>query len=114
MVVGVAPVDGVKQSGTSPDGTPANETLLNRPTDIALAEDGTLYFTDVYNHCVRAVGTDGNVFTVAGVCGEKGFSGDGAAPTSARLKLPYGIELSGSALYVADTGNNRIRVVNLE
>jgi sugar lactone lactonase YvrE len=114
VVVGVAPVDGAKQSGTSPDGTPAGETLLNRPTDIALAEDGTLYFTDVYNHCVRAVGTDGNVFTVAGVCGEKGFSGDGAAPTSAHLKLPYGIELSGSALYVADTGNNRIRVVNLE
>ena len=58
--------------------------------------------------------TDGNVYTVAGRCGEKGFEGDGASPTGALLKLPYGIELSGSALYIADTGNNRIRVVNLE
>lgn len=114
IVAGVEPVDGVAQKGTSPDGTPATETLLNRPTDIALAEDGTLYFSDVYNHCIRQVTTDGEVYTVAGRCEEKGFEGDGGSPTEALLKLPYGIELSGSSLYIADTGNNRIRVVNLE
>jgi sugar lactone lactonase YvrE len=114
VVAGVEPVDGAPQSGNSPDGTPATETLLNRPTDLALGADGTLYFSDVYNHCIREVAPDGNVYTVAGRCGEKGFEGDGGPPTSALLKLPYGIELSGSALYVADTGNNRIRVVNLE
>ncbi len=114
IVAGVEPIDGVPQGGTSPDGTPATETLLNRPTDLALGADGTLYFSDVYNHCIRKVDPDGNVYTVAGQCGEKGFEGDGGPPTSALLKLPYGIELSGSALYVADTGNNRIRVVNLE
>jgi hypothetical protein len=114
LVAGVEPVDGKAQSGTSPDGTPATETLLFRPTDLALGADGTLYFSDVYNHCVRKVATDGNVYTVAGQCGAKGFAGDGGDPTKALLKLPYGIELSGSTLYVADTGNNRIRVVNLE
>ncbi len=114
IVVGVEPVDGVPQKGSSPDGTPATETLLNRPTDLALAPDGTLYFSDVYNHCIRQVALDGNVYTVAGQCGEKGFEGDGGSPTDALLKLPYGVELSGSVLYVADTGNNRIRVVNLE
>lgn len=114
LVAGVAPVDGKAQSGTSPDGTPATETLLNRPTDLALAEDGTLYFTDVYNHCVRAIGDDGTVTTIAGICGTRGFSGDGGSPLEARLKLPYGIELAGNELYVSDTGNNRIRVVNLE
>jgi sugar lactone lactonase YvrE len=113
VVAGVEPVDGKAQSGTSPDGTAATETLLNRPTDLALAEDGSLYFSDVYNHCIRKV-ADGEVTTVAGVCGEKGFAGDGGSPTEARLKLPYGIELSGDQLYIADTGNNRIRVVNLE
>jgi sugar lactone lactonase YvrE len=114
IVVGVEPVDGAPQGGTSPDGTPATETRLNRPTDLALAPDGTLYFSDVYNHCIRKRALDGNVYTVAGVCGQKGFGGDGGSPTAALLKLPYGIELAGSKLFVSDTGNNRIRVVNLE
>lgn len=114
IVAGVAPVDDAPQSGTSPDGTLATETKLDRPTDIALAPDGTLYFTDVYNHCVRKVATDGKVYTVAGQCGTKGGDGDGGPPTSAQLKLPYGIELAGSKLYIADAGNHVIRVVNLE
>jgi hypothetical protein len=114
VVVGVEPVGGVPQGGTSPDGTPATETRLNRPTDLALAPDGTLYFSDVYNHCIRKRDSEGNVYTVAGRCGEKGFEGDGGLPTQALLKLPYGIELAGSRLFVTDTGNNRIRVVNLE
>ncbi|HYJ09790.1 MAG TPA: hypothetical protein VEX18_12300, partial [Polyangiaceae bacterium] len=114
VVAGVEPIDGKAQSGSSEDGTAATEARLNRPTDLALAEDGTVYFSDVYNHCIRKVAPDGNVYTVVGICGEKGFAGDGGAPTSALLKLPYGIELADSTLYVADTGNNRIRVVNLE
>ena len=69
---------------------------------------------DVYNHCIRKRDPEGNVYTVAGRCGEKGFDGDGGLPTEALLKLPYGIELAGTHLFVADTGNNRIRVVNLE
>jgi sugar lactone lactonase YvrE len=114
IVAGVEPVDGEPQSGSSPDGTPATETLLNRPTDLALASDGALYFSDVYNHCVRKVTPEGDVYTVAGQCGKKGFEGDGGLATDALLKLPYGVELSESVLYVADTGNNRIRSVNLE
>jgi sugar lactone lactonase YvrE len=114
IIVGVEPVDDRPQSGTTPDGEAATATLLNRPTDLALGADGTLYVSDVYNHCIRAVAPDGIVRTVAGICGEKGFSGDGGPPAAALLKLPYGIELSGNTLYIADTGNNRIRVVNLE
>lgn len=114
IVAGIEPIDDVPQSGTSPDGTPAFECALNRPTDLALGDDGALYFTDVYNHCVRKIATDGNVYTVAGKCGTKGFEGDGGAPTAALLNLPYGLERSGQSLYIADTGNNRIRVVTLE
>lgn len=114
IVAGVEPVEGEPQSGTSPDGTPATETLLNRPTDLALGPDQTLYFSDVYNHCVRKVTPAGDVYTVAGQCGEKGFEGDGGPATGALLKLPYGVELHDSVLFVADTGNNRIRTVNLD
>lgn len=118
IVAGVEPVAGAPQKGTSPDGTVATEALLNNPVDLAIAPDGVLYFTDTYNHCVRSVvpGTGGGaatIQTVAGVCGTAGFDGDGTDPKAAHLKRPYGIELAGNQLYIADTGNNVIRVVNL-
>jgi DNA-binding beta-propeller fold protein YncE len=110
-VAGIAPVDGTPQRGYSGDGGPATEALLNNPVDLALAEDGTLYFTDVYNHCVRAIDPDGIISTVVGVCGESGTSGDGGPATAARLKRPYGLELTPTALHISDTGNNIIRSV---
>jgi DNA-binding beta-propeller fold protein YncE len=110
-VAGVAPVDRVPQRGYSGDGGPATEALLNNPVDLALAEDGTLYFTDVYNHCVRAIDPDGIISTVAGVCGQAGTAGDGGPATQALLKRAYGLELTSTALLISDTGNGVIRSV---
>ena len=50
--------DGAQQRGYSGDGGPATEAKLNHPVDLAFGDDGTLYFTDVYNHCVRAIAPD--------------------------------------------------------
>ena len=102
------------ESGYAGDGGPATEARLNHPTDLALADDGTLYITDVYNHCVRAIAPDRTIATVAGRCGEAGFAGDGDDPTTALLKLPMGIEWADGVLYVADSGNDRIRSIALE
>lgn len=113
-VAGVAPVNGVAQSGYSGDGGPALEAQLNHPVDLALADDGTLYFTDVLNHCVRAIAPDKTIRTVVGVCGTKGYAGDGALATAALLNRPYGVEwVAPNTLYVADTGNSVIRAVRL-
>src|SRR5690606_24942853 len=99
--------DGKPQKGYEGDGGPALDALLNFPVDLALAEDGTLYFTDVHNHCVRAIDRDGDIDTIAGVCGEKGFEGDGLPATEALLKLPFGIELvDDERLIISDSGNN--------
>jgi hypothetical protein len=56
------------------------EAKLNFPVDLALGDDGTFYFTDVRNHCVRAIDGSGTISTVVGICGEKGFEGDGGLP----------------------------------
>ncbi len=112
-VAGTAPVDGVAQTGFAGDGGQATEALLNNPVDLALGPDGTLYFTDVYNHCVRGIDGAGIIRTVAGTCGESGYAGDGGAATEALLKRAYGIEVAGDLLYISDTGNNVIRVVGL-
>src|SRR5690606_17178086 len=73
-VAGTPPKDGTPQKGYAGDGGPALEAKLNFPVDLALGDDGTFYFTDVHNHCVRAIDEDGDIDTVAGVCGKKGYS----------------------------------------
>src|SRR5918992_1536198 len=56
-----------------------------------------------------AVSGNGTFYTVAGT-GAAGFSRDGGAATAAQLFSPQGLALDGRGnLYVADTGNNRVR-----
>lgn len=112
-VAGQPPADGVPQKGYAGDGGPALDALLNFPVDLALGEDGTLYFSDVYNHCIRAIDPDGIVDTVAGQCEQKGSGGDGGPATEAHLKLPFGIEYVEGRLHIADMGNQVIRTVLL-
>ncbi|MCX5746808.1 MAG: hypothetical protein NT062_30415 [Proteobacteria bacterium] len=110
---GTAPMAGVAQSGYAGDGGPALDAKLNNPVDLAFGPDGTLYFTDVYNHCVRGIAPSGTIKTVAGKCGVAGYEGDGGPATEALLKRSYGLEVFDGVLYIADTGNQVIRAVRL-
>lgn len=113
-VAGQPPVNGAAQGGYAGDGGPALDAKINHPIDLAFADDGTLFFTDVYNHCVRAIAPDKTIRTVAGVCGQKGYAGDDGDATKALLNRPYGIEwVAPKTLYIADTGNSVVRVVAL-
>lgn len=112
-VAGTPPSDGIPQPGYAGDGGAAVDAKLNFPVDIAFGDDGTLYVSDVRNHCIRAIAPDGTIDTVVGVCEQSGFDGDGGPPDEALLNLPFGIEYSDGMLIIADTGNNRIRRVNL-
>ncbi len=112
-IAGTPPQDGVPQSGYDGDGGPAIDAKLNFPVDLALDDDGVLYFTDVRNHCVRSIDPDGTIDTVVGMCGEKGYEGDGGPPEEARLNLAFGVEWVDGTLIVSDTGNSVIRRVNL-
>ncbi len=112
-VAGLPPEGRDIQSGYSGDGGPALEAQLNNPVDLAVGQDGTIYFTDTYNHCVRAIDPQGIIDTVVGQCGVQGDAGDGGLARSALLRRPYGLELVADTLIVSDTGNNRIRSVQL-
>jgi sugar lactone lactonase YvrE len=98
-------------SGYSGDGGPATSALLHDPTGIALDASGNLYIADRNNHRIRRVDTSNTISTVAGT-GIREFGGDGGAATAADLNGPSGVavDLDGN-LYIADTGNNRIRKV---
>jgi sugar lactone lactonase YvrE len=98
------------------DGAAATQARLEHPIDVAVGVDGALYIADDLDHCVRRVDPSGAIATVAGRCGEEGFAGDGGPATHALLKHPLGIHLDpmGRRLYIADSFNNRIRVVTLD
>lgn len=95
------------------DGCPAAQATLNAPRGLALDAANDLFVADSSNNLVREVnpGT-GNITVVAGN-GQATFAGDGSAATSASLNAPQAIALDAAGdLYIADTGNAAIRVVN--
>jgi hypothetical protein len=110
---GPATFDPSFRGGYSGDGGPATQATLSRPTDIAVDQDGNFYIADTDNSCVRRVdGETREITTAAGVCGERGFDGDGGPAGEALLDRPYGVALDADGnLYIADTHNHRIRVV---
>lgn len=81
---------------------------FSNPSDLVVAPDGTVFVADDQNHRIRAITPDGVVSTVAGsTAGER--DGNGA---TAMFNGPEGLALGpDGTLYVADTGNHRIRVL---
>jgi hypothetical protein len=113
----ITTIAGTGVAGYAGDGGPATQAQINRPIDIAIGDDNTVYFTDVNNSCVRKIDPSGVISSVVGKCSpnpaDRGFDGDGGPPLEAKLDRPYGIDLVGKKLYVSDSYNNRLRVVNL-
>ena len=104
---------GLWAAGYSGDGGPALEAAMAGTTGIFVAASGDIYIADRENHRVRKVDTSGVIHTIAGN-GNGGFSGDGGQAASASLYYPYAVFLDGAGnMYIADTGNNRIRRVDI-
>jgi sugar lactone lactonase YvrE len=108
-------------SAIAGDGALATQAALNGPWGIAFGSDGAMYIADLSNHAVRRVSPNSShlidatsrISTVAGVLGASGFDGDGGPATSAHLKGPAALAIDPAGnLYIADSGNNRIRRVD--
>lgn len=108
----IATVAGNGTQGFGGDNGAATSAQLYTPTGVAVDAAGNLYIADFNNNRVRRVSVNGTIATVAGT-GNSGFSGDGGAATSAQLNLPRAVAVDAAGnLYIADSGNNRIRLVN--
>ncbi len=107
----VATYAGNGSAGYAGDGGPANTAQIDSPGGIALDAAHNLYIADTNNNRIRRVSPSGIIETVAGT-GWQGFGGDGGPATDASLNEPSGIVLDqDGGLFVADTGNERIRRV---
>ena len=95
------------------DGSPVfrdgKQSGFSDPFGVAVAKDGTIYVADAgESNRIRKISSDGNVTTLAG--GSEGFA-DGAGP-AASFNTPSALALGpDGVLFVADTGNNRIRKI---
>ena len=104
----ITTVAGNGTSGYSGDGGPATNAALFFPTAVAVDKSGTLYIADTDNNVVRKV-VNGTISTIAGGGLQ---TGDGGAPTNAKLNLPAGLAFDTSGnLYIAEQGAHRIREI---
>lgn len=111
----VQAVAGNGVSGFSGDGGLAVNASISVEyrSGMVLDAAGNLYFTgsDFEGH-VRRIAPDNTITTVAGTGTQGGFAGDGGPALKALFNEPLGLATdSAGNLYIADSGNNRIRVI---
>jgi len=98
-------------SGFGGDNGQATSAQLNGPEGVAVDFAGNIFIADTLNHRIRKVSA-GAITTVAGN-GTLGYSGSNAPAITAQLNNPWGVAVDAVGnLYIADTGNSRIRKVS--
>ena len=108
-------------AGFAGDGGPATAALFKQPSALALDEEGNLYIGDQQNFRVRKIDPEGTLSSIAGD-GVQGYGGDGGDALAASINWEAGsnpepsgsLAVGGGKLYIADTLNHRIRVIDLE
>jgi hypothetical protein len=121
----ITTVAGNGTAGYSGDGGAATSAEINNPGGVAVDSAGNLYIADTVNSLIREVSAStGVISTLAGDlvrCRRfcllysplAGYSGDGGPALGAQLNTPTAIRLdSAGNIYIADSGNGRIREVN--
>jgi secreted PhoX family phosphatase len=107
-------------NGSAGDGGPATGAALNLPEGVTVDGAGNVVIADTYNGRIRMVAaqtrtfygqamTAGDIYTIAG--GAASGLGDGGLATKAELNAPQTVTVDGTGLLIADTLDNRIRLV---
>ncbi|MDO8794691.1 MAG: glycosyltransferase, partial [Vicinamibacterales bacterium] len=111
----VSRVIGNGTSGFSGDGGPAVRAQLDTPDGVAVAPDGDLVVADSHNDRIRRVDRPTRTITTIAGSGKNGFDGDDRLAIDASLNTPNAVFVTANGdIYVADTLNNRIRVIDHE
>jgi sugar lactone lactonase YvrE len=98
---------------SSGDAGPATSAQLNFPTAVAVNATGDIFISDTFSSKIRMVSASSHIINTVAGNGSSGFSGDNGQAVNATLNVPVGIAVdAANNLYIADRGNNVIRVVS--
>ena len=112
----VSTVAGVAQTaGYTGDGGAATIAELNGPQGMRVDGAANIYFYDSNNDVIRMVNAaTGNISTIAGKAGTKGYVGDNGPANKAQFNGAYGLLVDNNFnLYIADTNNYAVRKINV-
>jgi sugar lactone lactonase YvrE len=111
----ISTVAGTGTAGYSGDGGIGPAAQLNKPAGLAVDSLNNLYIADSGNHRVRIMSITSSVIGILAGDGTPGFTGDGDFSFFAEVNAPMGLSVDGQDnLYIADTGNNRVRLVSTQ
>ena len=98
--------------GSFTSGQPALDAAMRTPLALVADRQAGLLILGEVSHDIRRLDAAGNLTRIAGR-GVAGFGGDGGPATSARFSAPSDIAIdSRGNIFVADTGNNRVRRID--
>ena len=97
----------------TPDGAPLSGTPLNGPRAMALDPNGNLYLALREGNAIYRIDLNTETLHHVAGTGEPGHTGDGGPATRATLGGPKGLAYHDGRLYVADTENHVIRMVDI-
>ena len=108
----ITTVAGNGAAGYAGDRGSATEAELGDPYTLAFDTAGDLYVAQPDGNRIRRIDTTGTITTFAGT-GTAGRSGDGGPANMAQLDEPHGLTFDSSGnLYIADSTNHRIRMID--
>ncbi len=94
------------------DGGAATSAQLSYPAGVAVDSSGNIFIADTVNLLIREVAAATGIITTVAGNGTILPLGDGGLATNAGLDGPEGVAVDSSGnVYIADTGNYRIREV---
>ena len=104
---------GTGSPGSGGDGGAATSAAFKYLSGLAMDAFENLYVADPYDCKIRMVTSAGIIQTFAGT-GMSGNGGDGGMATNTSLSNPsaVAVDVLRGSVYIADTGNGKIRVVN--
>jgi DNA-binding beta-propeller fold protein YncE len=91
----------------------SSDWRIGAPAGMATDRDGDVYVADAQHHRVSRIDRETGKIVVLAGSGSAGFNGDMQPARIARLNAPSAVAVAANGdVYIADSGNHRIRVVS--